>query len=58
MGRRALLAVFVVLLLIGAYGAYAVSYPKYPEGKGPVRHHVPYLEPHVRVYSSCMSPLC
>ncbi|WP_258084402.1 hypothetical protein [Thermococcus thermotolerans] len=34
MRRRALLAMFVVLLLIGAYGAYVVSYPKYPEVKG------------------------
>ena len=34
MRRRALLAIFVVLLLIGAYGAYVVSYPKYPEVKG------------------------
>ena len=34
MRRRALLAVIVVLLLIGAYGAYVVSYPKYPEVKG------------------------
>ncbi|NJE00832.1 hypothetical protein [Thermococcus sp. JdF3] len=34
MRRRALLAVFVALLLIGAYGAYVVSYPKYPEVKG------------------------
>jgi len=25
---------FVVLLLVGAYGAYVVSYPKYPEVKG------------------------
>ncbi|AEH24069.1 hypothetical protein [Pyrococcus yayanosii] len=32
--RRALLAMFVVLLLIGAYGAYVVSYPKYPEVNG------------------------
>ncbi|NJE03037.1 hypothetical protein [Thermococcus sp. MV11] len=34
MRRRALLAVFVALLLVGAYGAYVVSYPKYPEVKG------------------------
>jgi len=34
MGRRALLAMFVVLLLIGTYGVYVVSYPKYPEVKG------------------------
>jgi hypothetical protein len=34
MRRRALLAMFVVLLLVGAYGAYVVSYPKYPEVKG------------------------
>ncbi|NJE10305.1 hypothetical protein [Thermococcus sp. MAR1] len=34
MRRRALLAMFVVLLLIGAYGAYVVSYPKYPEVNG------------------------
>ena len=34
MGRRALLVVFVVLLLIGAYGAYVVSYPEYPKVKG------------------------
>ena len=32
--RKGLLAMFVVLLLIGAYGAYVVSYPKYPEVKG------------------------
>ncbi len=34
MRRRALLTIFVVLLLIGAYGAYVVSYPKYPEVDG------------------------
>ncbi|WP_297438730.1 hypothetical protein [Thermococcus sp.] len=34
MRKRALLAVIVVLLLIGAYGAYVVSYPRYPEVKG------------------------
>ncbi|WP_297074207.1 hypothetical protein [Thermococcus sp.] len=34
MRRRALLAILVVLLLIGAYGAYVVSYPKYLEVKG------------------------
>ncbi|ASJ09289.1 hypothetical protein A3L11_08625 [Thermococcus siculi] len=34
MRRRALLAVFVALLIVGAYGAYVVSYPKYPEVKG------------------------
>ena len=34
MRRRALLATFVVLLLIGVYGAYVVSYPKYPEVEG------------------------
>ncbi len=34
MRRRALLAIFVALLVIGAYGAYVVSYPKYPEVKG------------------------
>lgn len=34
MKRRALLTVLVALLLIGAYGAYVVSYPKYPEVKG------------------------
>ena len=34
MRKRALLAIFVVLLLIGAYGAYVISYPKYPEVKG------------------------
>ncbi len=34
MKRRALLAVLVVLLLIGAYGAYVVSYPKYSEVRG------------------------
>jgi len=34
MRRRALLAIFVVLLLVGAYGAYVVSYPKYPEVDG------------------------
>ncbi|WP_199920029.1 hypothetical protein [Thermococcus piezophilus] len=34
MRKRALLAIFVVLLLVGAYGAYVVSYPKYPELKG------------------------
>ncbi|GEM_PF-1172717 len=34
MRKRALLAMFVVLLLVGAYGAYVVSYPKYPEVKG------------------------
>ena len=32
--KKGLLAVFVVLLLVGAYGAYVVSYPKYPEVKG------------------------
>lgn len=31
MRRRALLAVFVALLVIGAYGVYVVSYPRYPE---------------------------
>ncbi len=34
MRKRTLLAIFVILLLIGAYGAYVVSYPKYPEVKG------------------------
>ncbi|GAB6102266.1 hypothetical protein JCM16138_14890 [Thermococcus atlanticus] len=34
MRKRALLVVIVVLLLIGAYGAYVVSYPKHPEVKG------------------------
>ncbi len=34
MRRRALLAVFAALLLVGAYGAYVFSYPKYPEVKG------------------------
>ena len=37
MQKRALLAMFVVLLLVGAYGAYVVSYPKYPEVKGCVK---------------------
>ena len=34
MRRRALLAMFVALLVVGAYGAYVFSYPKYPEVKG------------------------
>ncbi|WP_297489641.1 hypothetical protein [Thermococcus sp.] len=34
MRRRALLAILVALLVIGAYGVYVVSYPKYPEVKG------------------------
>ncbi|WP_258084064.1 hypothetical protein [Thermococcus thermotolerans] len=34
MRKRALLAMFVVLLLIGAYGAYVVSYPKYQKVDG------------------------
>ncbi|WP_457750442.1 hypothetical protein [Thermococcus sp.] len=40
MRKRALLAVIVALLLIGAYGAYVVSYPKYPEVKGCVNPFV------------------
>ena len=34
MRRRTLLAMFVALLVVGAYGAYVFSYPKYPEVKG------------------------
>ncbi|HIP89039.1 MAG TPA: hypothetical protein EYH24_03615, partial [Thermococcus paralvinellae] len=34
MRKRALLVIFVALLLVGAYGTYVTSYPKYPEVKG------------------------
>ncbi|NJF24557.1 hypothetical protein [Thermococcus sp. Bubb.Bath] len=34
MRKRALLAVFVALPMVGAYGAYVISYPRYPEVKG------------------------